>query len=165
MCLIDIIYTTDAFKRCPARNQYITHRGVQAVLFTPYASHCAARCRALRHDFTLQFHIAKPDTLIYTTIMNSSETIRIKLAAYKPVLAEKYNVSEIGIFGSYVRGEQKQKSDLDLLVVFAKSISLLEFIHLENELSALLGVKVDLVMKTALKPRIGKHILEEVVPV
>lgn len=97
--------------------------------------------------------------------MNSSETIRIKLAAYKPVLAEKYNVSEIGIFGSYVRGEQKQKSDLDLLVVFAKSISLLEFIHLENELSALLGVKVDLVMKTALKPRIGKHILEEVVPV
>lgn len=97
--------------------------------------------------------------------MNTGETIKKKLAIYKPVLAEKYKVKEIGIFGSYVRGEQKQKSDLDLLVDFAESISLIDFIHLENELSGLLGVKVDLVMKTALKPRIGKHILEEVVPV
>ncbi len=79
------------------------------------------------------------------------------------MLAEKYKVKEIGIFGSYVRGEQKLKSDVDLLVDFSESISLLDFIHLENELGVLLGVKVDLVMKTALKPRIGKHILEEVV--
>jgi predicted nucleotidyltransferase len=95
--------------------------------------------------------------------MNSTDTIKKKLVLYKPVLTEKYRVKEIGIFGSYVRGEQKQKSDLDLLVDFTESISLLDFIHLENELSVLLGVKVDLVMKNALKPRIGKHILEEVV--
>ncbi len=81
------------------------------------------------------------------------------------MLAEKYKVKEIGIFGSYVRGEQKLKSDLDLLIDFTESISLLDFIHLENELGVLLGIKVDLVMKTALKPRIGKHILEEAVPV
>ena len=97
--------------------------------------------------------------------MYSTELIKKKLATYKPVLAEKYKVREIGIFGSYVRGEQEQKSDLDLLVDFAESISLIDFIHLENELSVFLGVKVDLVMKTALKPRIGRHILEEVVPV
>jgi uncharacterized protein len=88
-----------------------------------------------------------------------------KLAAYKPVLAEQYGVKEIGIFGSYVRGEQQRKSEVDILVDFTRSLSLLEFIHLENELIDLLGVKVDLVMKTALKPRIGKHILEEVVSV
>jgi uncharacterized protein len=97
--------------------------------------------------------------------MISAETIKRKLATYKPILTEKYKVKEIGIFGSYVRGEQKQKSDLDLLVAFTESISLLDFIHMENELSVLLGIKVDLVMKSALKPRIGKHILEEVVPV
>jgi predicted nucleotidyltransferase len=97
--------------------------------------------------------------------MKSAETIKRKLAIYKPILAEKYKVKEIGIFGSYVRGEQKLKSDLDLLVDFTESISLLGFVHLENELSVLLGIKVDLVMKSALKPRIGKHILEEVVPV
>ncbi len=94
-----------------------------------------------------------------------TETIKTKLAAFKPVLAERYGVKEIGIFGSYVRGEQKGNSDVDVLVDFTESISLLDFIHLENELSDLLGVKVDLVMKTALKPRIGRHILEEVVPV
>jgi len=97
--------------------------------------------------------------------MNSIEILRQKLAAYKPVMAEKYGIKEIGIFGSYVRGEEKNTSDVDVLVDLTGSISLLDFIHLENELSDLLGVKVDLVMKTALKPRIGKHILEEVVPV
>ena len=93
------------------------------------------------------------------------ETIKMKLSAYKPILAERYGVKEIGIFGSYIRGEQKGNSDVDVLVDFTESISLLDFIHLENELSDLLGVKVDLVMKTALKSRIGRHILEEVVPV
>ena len=95
----------------------------------------------------------------------TAETIKAKLAVYKPVLADRYGVKEIGIFGSYVRGDQQQESDVDILVDFTRSISLLEFVHLENELSDLLGVKVDLVMKTALKPRIGRHILEEVVPV
>lgn len=97
--------------------------------------------------------------------MKSSQAIRKKLETFKPVLIEKYKIKEIGIFGSYVRGGQRKKSDVDLLVDFSESISLLDFIHLENELSDLLGIKVDLVMKTALKPRIGRHILEEVVPV
>ncbi len=80
-------------------------------------------------------------------------------------LREKYGIKEIGVFGSFVRGEQKESSDLDILVEFAPDarISLLDFVELENYLSDLLGVKVDLVEKSALKPRIGKYILKEVV--
>jgi predicted nucleotidyltransferase len=74
-------------------------------------------------------------------------------------------VKSIGIFGSYVRGEEKRRSDLDILVEFEESaeLSLSDFIKLENYLSEELGVKVDLVEKSILKPRIGKHILGEVV--
>ncbi len=91
------------------------------------------------------------------------DEIKKKLASYKPFLTDRYKVAEIGIFGSYLRGEQTKTSDLDLLVSFREPVSLLEFVHLENHLSEVLSVKVDLVMKSALKPRIGKHILEEVV--
>ena len=82
-----------------------------------------------------------------------------------PLLAEQYRVESLGVFGSYVRNEQSSDSDLDLLVTFHEPLSLLRFIELENYLSDLLGVKVDLVMKDALKPRIGQRILNEVVTV
>ena len=82
-----------------------------------------------------------------------------------PVLADCYKVRSLGLFGSYVRAEQRRKSDLDILVEFHEAPSLLKFLELENRLSDLLGVKVDLVMKTALKPGIGQRILDEVVPV
>jgi len=82
-----------------------------------------------------------------------------------PLLAEQYRVESLGVFGSYVRNEQSPDSDLDLLVTFHEPLSLLRFIELENYLSDLLGVKVDLVMKDALKPRIGERILNEVVTV
>jgi len=80
-----------------------------------------------------------------------------------PALRNRFKVREIGLFGSYLRGEQKKKSDVDILVDFEKTVSLFEFMALEGELSKLTGKKVDLVMKTALKPRIGKRILDEVV--
>jgi len=91
--------------------------------------------------------------------------MKMKLEELKPLLREKFKVKSIGIFGSYVRGEEKRGSDLDVLVEFDESaeLSLLDFIRLENYLSEELGVKVDLVEKSVLKPRIGKHILEEVV--
>lgn len=91
--------------------------------------------------------------------------IKNRLRSYKPFLQEQYKIKEIGVFGSFVRGEQKKKSDLDILVDFYEPISLLNFIRLENHLSKYLGIKVDLVMKDALKPRIGSHILKEVVNV
>jgi predicted nucleotidyltransferase len=80
-------------------------------------------------------------------------------------LSKKYSIGYLGIFGSYVRGEQKEGSDLDVLVEFSKTPDLFEFIGLKQELSDMLGVKVDLVMKNALKPRIGEKILEEVVQI
>ena len=83
----------------------------------------------------------------------------------KPSLKERFKVKSIGIFGSYIRGEEKRGGALDILVEFEDSteLSLLDFIGLENYLSGELGVKVDLVEKSTLKPRIGKRILEEVV--
>lgn len=95
--------------------------------------------------------------------MKTMSEIKKVLEQQKPALAKRFKVGEIGIFGSYLRGEQTAASDLDLVVSFREPVSLLEFVHLENHLSDVLGVKVDLVMKSALKPRIGKHILEEVV--
>jgi len=71
----------------------------------------------------------------------------------------------LGVFGSYVRGEQRRGSDLDILVSFNDPPSLLGFIRLERYLSELLNVKVDLVLEDALKPRIGKRILAEVIRV
>jgi predicted nucleotidyltransferase len=82
-----------------------------------------------------------------------------------PELAERYHVNSLEVFGSYVRNEQSTGSDLDVLVTFNKTPGLLQYIALENHLSDLLGVKVDLVMKSALKPRIGQNILREAVPV
>ena len=94
--------------------------------------------------------------------MTEVEKIVKKLNENMPTLREKYKVKTLGIFGSYIRGEQKKISDVDILVEFEKPLGLLEFVGLQLQLSALLGKKVDLVMKTALKPKIGKHILEEV---
>lgn len=82
-----------------------------------------------------------------------------------PELGNRYHVDTLGVFGSYVRDEQSPESDLDVLVTFSKTPGLLEFIGLENYLSDLLGIKVDLVMKAALKPHIGRRILGEAVPV
>lgn len=95
--------------------------------------------------------------------MEQIEQIKEKLIELKPYLREKYKVKTIGVFGSYVRGEQKKRSDVDILVEFDETPGLLGYLGLENYLSDAIGVKVDLVMKDALKPRIGKHILEEVV--
>lgn len=95
--------------------------------------------------------------------MREIEKIIKKLKEINPEIKSKYDIKEIGIFGSYVKGEQDADSDVDILVDFFKSTTLFKFAELENLLSDTLGKKVDLVMKKALKPGIGKHILDEVV--
>jgi hypothetical protein len=97
--------------------------------------------------------------------MNSLEKMIELLKMHKSELMERYGIRKIGVFGSYIRGENGGESDLDILVEFREDarISLLDFVGIENDLSDLLGVKVDLVEKSALKPRIGKQILQEVV--
>ena len=87
-----------------------------------------------------------------------------RLQQEMPRISERYRINSLGVFGSHVRQEQQADSDLDLLVTFHDPPSLLKFIELENHLSDLLGIKVDLVMQSALKPRIGERILSQVVP-
>ena len=79
-----------------------------------------------------------------------------------PRLKQKYGVTKLGIFGSYVRNEQREGSDLDILVAFKEVPGLFQYIELENVISDLLGIKVDLVMEDALKPGIKERVLNEV---
>ncbi len=93
------------------------------------------------------------------------ETFRRLLHEQLPYLAEQYQVASLELFGSHVRGDARQDSDLDVLVTFHRPPSLLRLIELEQRLSDMLAVKVDLVLRNSLKPRIGARILAEATPV
>ena len=95
--------------------------------------------------------------------MKSIQEIKEILEKHKEELEGKYKVKEIGIFGSYVRGEQKGKSDLDILVEFEEPVSLLDLVRAENYLSELLDIKVDLVHKRDIRPELKERILKEAV--
>lgn len=77
-------------------------------------------------------------------------------------LERDYCVKNIGIFGSYARGEQTNESDIDVLVEFSKPVGFFHLVRLEDFLSSLLGRKIDLVTKNALKPAIKDEILNQV---
>ena len=94
--------------------------------------------------------------------MSKLDKFKEKLRKEKSVLGKRYHVRKLGIFGSFVRNQQTQKSDLDILVDFSIVPGLFGFMELEAHLSRILGVRVDLVMKKSLKPAIGRHILSEV---
>jgi predicted nucleotidyltransferase len=95
--------------------------------------------------------------------MTPDEDIPVRLAELKPRLKQDYPISELGIFGSYARGEQRSDSDLDVLVAFEQPVTLFELVRLENELTDELGVAVDLVTKDWLKPRSESRVAEDVV--
>lgn len=95
--------------------------------------------------------------------MKTLDEIKNIIAQHMDFLKSRYRVREIGVFGSYVRGGPRKKSDIDILVTFQRSVDFIEFLRLEAYLSTVLGLKVDLVTKGALKPHIGKQVLEEVV--
>lgn len=93
------------------------------------------------------------------------EEIFARLRDLLPELQADYHVSSLEVFGSFVRGEEGPESDLDLLVTFDETPTLFRFVALENYLSDILGVKVDLVMKESLRPSIGRLILKEARPI
>ena len=95
--------------------------------------------------------------------MKSKDKILKILKKELPALKEKFKVKSIGIFGSYIRGEQTKTSDIDMLVEFGAPMGFFKFIELEDYLSEMLGVKVDIVTPDALKPLIKPHIIEEAV--
>ncbi len=92
---------------------------------------------------------------------NDLKNISTKLRKELTKLRSDFHVLSLEIFGSFVRNEQTPDSDIDILVTFSQPPSLFKFIELEDYLSGILGVKVDLVMKSSLKPNIGKRIISE----
>jgi predicted nucleotidyltransferase len=99
--------------------------------------------------------------------MKSLKEIKSRLKVLNPVLKKNFSVDVIELFGSYVRGEATEKSDLDVLVTFIEpnNVDLFKFIELRLFLKDELGVDVDLIEKTALKPRLKCQILEEAIKV
>jgi len=96
--------------------------------------------------------------------MKTIEEVKRLLEEYKEFLNDKFGIKEIGIFGSYVRNEQKERSDIDILVEFKNGYKTFDnYMDLKDFLENLLGIDVDLVVKTALKPRLKEIILQEVV--
>jgi predicted nucleotidyltransferase len=95
--------------------------------------------------------------------MKTLQEIESIIRDEKPILRCRFKVKEIGIFGSFVRGEQKDSSDLDLLIDFEEPPGLIRYVGLQNYLSDKIGERVDLITKSGLKPRIGGHILKEVI--
>jgi predicted nucleotidyltransferase len=95
----------------------------------------------------------------------ATEDISTRLAQLKPKLEKEYPISELGIFGSYARGEQQPDSDLDVLVAFEQPVTLFDLVRLENELTDELGIEVDLVTKDSLKPRIESRVRDDLVTV
>lgn len=89
--------------------------------------------------------------------------VKVNLDKHADLLKKKYNVQQLGVFGSVARGDNTQLSDIDILVEFSEPIGFFKFVELENYLSKILGIKVDLVTKKALKNSIRGDILKEVV--
>ena len=85
------------------------------------------------------------------------------LKQHKEELYKKYGVEEIGLFGSFARGEETDKSDIDILVEFKNPVSLLLVSSIEIYLSDLLGIRVDLVRKRNIRKELKDNILNEVV--
>jgi len=93
------------------------------------------------------------------------EPVLERLRALLPELQERYAVDTLEVFGSRVREDAREESDLDILVTFTVTPGLFEFIRLEDEIADRLGLPVDLVMRRALKPRLRDRILAEAIAV
>lgn len=100
-----------------------------------------------------------------TSNVNTIEDIKRLLKKHRDELFERYKIKELGIFGSYVRGEQKKGSDIDILVEFDEDNvpDLLEFISIEEGIEKLLGKRVDLLRKDSIRDELREKILKEVI--
>ena len=94
--------------------------------------------------------------------MQILSAIQNKLKQIKPELILKYHVRSLGLFGSVVRNDFTNESDIDIVVDFSEPIGI-EFIDLANEIESLLNRKVDLVSKAGIKPGYFRAIESEIV--
>ena len=95
--------------------------------------------------------------------MKTLNEIRQVLSLQKQSICEIYRITEIGIFGSYTRGDETETSDIDILVDYETAPTLIMLVELRDYLSKIFGIKVDVVTKNGLKPRIRERVLAEVV--
>ncbi len=95
--------------------------------------------------------------------MRTIDDIKKTIKEYMDVLQDKYAVKEIGLFGSYLREEQKSTSDIDVLVDFEDGADLISLVGLAMFLEEKLGIKVDVVSKRALRKELKEQVLKELV--
>ena len=95
--------------------------------------------------------------------MRTKDDILTLLKEELPNLRRDYGVDTLAVFGSYARGEQKEDSDVDILVEFVETVDFIEFMRLEFHLTDVLGIKVDLVTPDALRPIMRDEIMESAV--
>jgi len=88
--------------------------------------------------------------------------LRAWLRAELPYLRRRWKIDQLGIFGSYVRGEETGDSDLDLLVTFTEKPDLFDYVALERHLEDLLGLSVDVGMPTELRPSFRDRVEQDV---
>jgi predicted nucleotidyltransferase len=104
-----------------------------------------------------------PKRFICIDDMKTLEEIKQTLRETKPLLQEQYQVTELGIFGSYARGEQTETSDVDVLIDYDQAPTLFKLVELRDYLAEVIEMKVDVVTKNGLKPTIRERVLSEVV--
>ena len=112
------------------------------------------KCLVEQLSSELKSEEVKPKTL---------EEITAILIPYKPFLIERFKILELGLFGSYVRGQQTKDSDVDILVEFSQVPTLFDLVEIEYLISDKLGLPVDLIDKKSLKTGIREQILNETV--
>lgn len=97
--------------------------------------------------------------------MKSLNDIRALLQQHRAILAERYGIAVIGIFGSWARGDASENSDLDVLAECLRPVGLLELTGAEQYLTEVLGLKVDLVVRDDIRQELRAHIEAEAAPV
>jgi hypothetical protein len=95
--------------------------------------------------------------------MKTFDELRQLLLLQKQSICENYQITEIAIFGSYARGEETEASDIDILVDYETAPTFIMLVELRDYLTQLFGLKVDIVTKNGLKPRIRDRILGEAI--
>jgi uncharacterized protein len=97
--------------------------------------------------------------------MKTLNEIRTVLREHVDELRERYGITNLAVFGSVVRGEATEKSDVDILATFNRPVGLLKLIDAEYYLGELLGAKVDIIPFDEVRPELQERIYHEAVPV
>ena len=95
--------------------------------------------------------------------VTSLEEIKGLIERHRPELKRQFHVEKVGVFGSYARGDQKKRSDVDFLVTFDKPVSYFTLGGLYAYLKEIVGTDVDVVPREDLRPEFREHVLNEVV--